>query len=663
MALMGGQSTGVPSVGSPFSRAGEGFDHGYRDNFGEVDVYDGMPSIGQSKPKSPDVRDVFRDRGVVRDIGITKDFGIPNVQGTMPSQISGAVSFSAPSHTVPEMGYSDRSPYELADNPPPHLPTEDVNPNDIQGLANRILDAHKSPSAPNSLPAPVERYVDALGNPLGPLTFKEFPNIKDDITSDKLLATVGTWQENISFGAQAQGLTPDVIGGPVQLQPISHHAGLVTVDQQPCLRGSGNEMSSLQPPPKQDSWPYPEMDVQQPEVQQSQPQYYNQDHPHQSLAHHHLDGDGTHADHTIHADHHNSEHASDRHTAERHVAERHAPERQAGHGSEHFPQDRHPQQHQKTAPHTNHQTLTAEGEPEAAVDSEELQVQLEQCLETISVCGESITKENLQEITAFTRPPSVVKDVVEACCLLLGNTDMRWANIKKFISTKGFLEKLKSFKFQQSVTKELYKKLSSHLAHPDFDEEIIKSVCVAVVPMAMWCRAIGVYLSKTKYRGGPDIRPVAHAANPQWITGDQAPAHHGEDPYFIFEPDIEKMRPEELTAVSELTITRPGTGSITFHGLTDCTELDFEKIVRLEVGEVLVYPEPGMKPPVGVGLNKQATVTMYQCFPPTGSKLLQDTKSQERYCRKIQQMTEQKNATFIDYDCASGIWKFRVDHF
>lgn len=123
------------------------------------------------------------------------------------------------------------------------------------------------------------------------------------------------------------------------------------------------------------------------------------------------------------------------------------------------------------------------------------------------------------------------------------------------------------------------------------------------------------------------------------------------------------MTPDELREIREFTVTRPGTGSITFHGVTDCRELDFEKIIKLEVGEVLVYPEGGTKPQVGVGLNKPATVTMYQCWPPTGSKLLQDTKSQERYRKKIQQMTEQKNAHFIDYDCTSGIWKFRVEHF
>merc|ERR1719498_428831 len=131
----------------------------------------------------------------------------------------------------------------------------------------------------------------------------------------------------------------------------------------------------------------------------------------------------------------------------------------------------------------------------------------------------------------------------------------------------------------------------------------------------------------------------------------------------IFEPDLETLSPAELVNVENLTISRPEVGKITFHGSTDCTDLDFERIVRLEIGEVLVYPDATMKPLVGVGLNKAATVTMFQCWPPNGSKLLQDQKSQDRYKKKIKQMTEEKHARFLDYDCNTGIWKFSVEHF
>mmetsp|Transcript_48107 Transcript_48107/g.123852 ORF Transcript_48107/g.123852 Transcript_48107/m.123852 type:complete len:163 (-) Transcript_48107:31-519(-) len=133
--------------------------------------------------------------------------------------------------------------------------------------------------------------------------------------------------------------------------------------------------------------------------------------------------------------------------------------------------------------------------------------------------------------------------------------------------------------------------------------------------------------------------------------------------YLVFEPDLERLRPEELRRVRELSISRPGVGNITFHGETDCTALEFEHIVRLEIGSVLVYPESTRKPPVGTDLNKAATVTMYQCWPPTGSKLPQNPASQEKYKNKIKQMTEENNAKFIEYDCATGVWTFSVEHF
>merc|ERR1712072_831277 len=103
----------------------------------------------------------------------------------------------------------------------------------------------------------------------------------------------------------------------------------------------------------------------------------------------------------------------------------------------------------------------------------------------------------------------------------------------------------------------------------------------------------------------------------------------------VFDPDLRNMSVDQLRSVENLTIARPDVGSICFHGSADCTNLDFERIVRLEIGEVLVYPDSSLKPPVGVDLNKPATVTMFQCWPPNGQKLLQDPKSQERYKNKI----------------------------
>jgi hypothetical protein len=261
------------------------------------------------------------------------------------------------------------------------------------------------------------------------------------------------------------------------------------------------------------------------------------------------------------------------------------------------------------------------------------------------------------------RPVAVVKDILEAVALLLGQPENKWEKLLKLISGSTFPKQVQRLNFQNSVTRDQFRALCDKLRHPDFDEEHVKTVCVPVVPLATWCRAVGIYLSKTKFQGGPSIRPIAAASGMAPSMTASIPKLQTPAEFLEFEPDLRKMSLEELRSVKELAVSRAAVGKVIFHGVTDCTNLDFESIVRLEVGEVIVYPEASSKPPVGVGLNKPSTVIMYQCYPPNGHMLLKDLKSQQRYKAKIQQMTEEKHAKFIDYDCATGIWKFGVDHF
>lgn len=283
---------------------------------------------------------------------------------------------------------------------------------------------------------------------------------------------------------------------------------------------------------------------------------------------------------------------------------------------------------------------------------EAIEAELQESLDTIRWCASSVTRESLLDVKNISRPAPGVRAVLQAVAMLLGLTEGTWDRLKRHASSSTLPEKIQRFDCQQSVTREQFKRLRELLAHSDFDEELIKTISVSLVPLATWCRAVGVYLSKTKFRGGPEIRPVALG---YWAaaTGDA----------LVFEPDIQRLTIEELRHVHNLTVSRRGIGRIHFPGNTDCSNLDVSRLLRLEVGEVLVYPEGGTKPDVGVGLNKRAIVTMYKCYPPSGSKLLKDIKAQERYKQKIQQMTERKNATFIEYDCKTGIWIFSVDHF
>lgn len=371
-------------------------------------------------------------------------------------------------------------------------------------------------------------------------------------------------------------------------------------------------------------------------------------------------------------------------------------------------------------------TKDAKGGSKGAASAD---LELDACTEMIRWCGTTFTHARLKELAAIAKPSPAVKIVIEAVALLLGLKATKWDELKKLSGIVPTIAKLQKFDYQREVSRDQFKKLRDYLKHPEFKEDAIQQSSAVVYPFAMWCRAIGIYLLKTKYKGGPEIRalpsrsggpsvseelpgssaPVPGAEELGPITSSRlppssttstlqavdlappqlaevraggsaearpAPAPAVDAPLenrwsgagtvpaaLAVEPRLEALSAEELRHVRDLRVSRLGVGCITFHGETDCTAVDFGRLVRLEVGEVLVYPDGTDKPPVGVGLNKAATVTMYQCWPPGGSQLLPDQRSREKYRMKIKQMTESRNAKFMDYDCVEGVWTFAVDHF
>merc|ERR1719433_623577 len=184
-------------------------------------------------------------------------------------------------------------------------------------------------------------------------------------------------------------------------------------------------------------------------------------------------------------------------------------------------------------------------------ESEEFLAELEQYLDTIKWCASTVTRDSLQDVKNEKNPAPVVKDVLEAVSILLGTPETKWDRLKKLISSRDFPDKVHKLNPQQNVTKEQFRRLRERLRNQDFDEELIKTICVPVVPLAMWCRAIGVYLSKTRFRGGPEIRPVAAAGAGTPRRQQHPPRQPQSDPpsssspCMIFEPDIEKLDPAE----------------------------------------------------------------------------------------------------------------------
>lgn len=304
----------------------------------------------------------------------------------------------------------------------------------------------------------------------------------------------------------------------------------------------------------------------------------------------------------------------------------------------------------------------------------------------------ALTPQHLRELRGIQRLPGGVGIVLEATAILLGAPDTRLQSLRKAL--QGNLpERLRVFNLE-GVTLGQLRRAQKLLSTPSFDEGLVQSLCPAAVPLAVWCTAVCSYLTSTGFGCGAEVDSAANATasqlwapeagcapdpagsqelqepqpqpepaeSEQGATVDRLPTDPARPEGLVIVPDLTALTAEEKRRVSELVVSKPGIGSIVFHGTTDCMDLDVPSLVHLDVGEVLVYPNPGTKPPVGQGLNKRATVTMHGCWPPNG-RGLKDARAQERYRQKIKQMTEEKSATFLDYDCSTGIWRFRVEHF
>jgi len=400
----------------------------------------------------------------------------------------------------------------------------------------------------------------------------------------------------------------------------------------------------------------------------------------------------------------------------------------------------------------------------------EVQAEYARCREIIAWCVSALIPRQVRELRALNKPPDIVNKIFEAVATLLGATSTTAPSIKKSLFSpspagQDLPAKLRGINIEH-VSLAQFRKVQKLVALPEFDEEFVQGVCKNAMQLAVWCRAIGTCLARTRFHGRPESAALA-SSNLDTLVGrffnEQAPpaqvapskAGHGPPEDFIpaspqddallaslpadstlevppqpqpeherrlqqtrdlpqdhtngasqsgltvaslaaaavpaqqrqenaaapedspvpearssvtikgliITPDVRALEQWELQQVSELEVSKPEVGSIVFHGSTDCTDLDIPSLVHLDVGEVLVYPVQGSKPAVGQGLNKCATVTMYQCWPPNGRGHLDDTKAQDRYRWKIQQMTEDKRAKFINYDCNTGIWKFQVEHF
>lgn len=120
---------------------------------------------------------------------------------------------------------------------------------------------------------------------------------------------------------------------------------------------------------------------------------------------------------------------------------------------------------------------------------------------------------------------------------------------------------------------------------------------------------------------------------------------------------LQRMTDRELSEVDGFTVGCKGLGSVEWIGKTDVRHLNLDELIFFEKKEVIVYKDDDHKHELGTGLNRPAIVELLGVFPPRKSS------SAEAYREKVKERTSDIGATFLDYSAATGIWRFRVEHF
>lgn len=140
---------------------------------------------------------------------------------------------------------------------------------------------------------------------------------------------------------------------------------------------------------------------------------------------------------------------------------------------------------------------------------------------------------------------------------------------------------------------------------------------------------------------------------------------------YYTEPTIQELAAREredpgyCSRVRDFVVGRHGYGSIMFPGETDVRGLELDSITQFNSNEVMVYMDKTKKPPVGMGLNKPAVVTLLNVkyFDKKTGEQYTYGPIVEKMKNLLMKKTGEQGAEFLSYDAVTGVWKFALKNF
>ncbi|XP_065071378.1 dynein axonemal heavy chain 6-like isoform X2 [Rhopilema esculentum] len=123
----------------------------------------------------------------------------------------------------------------------------------------------------------------------------------------------------------------------------------------------------------------------------------------------------------------------------------------------------------------------------ARKDLEHAMPQLQIAIEML----DALNKNDIVEVRAYTKPPTMVMTVMAAVCTLLGQkTD--WKTAKHLLGEQGFLKRLVGYD-RNSVTNRIYDRVKKITKNPDFNPTAIGKISKACKSMCAWVLALQNY--------------------------------------------------------------------------------------------------------------------------------------------------------------------------
>ena len=119
--------------------------------------------------------------------------------------------------------------------------------------------------------------------------------------------------------------------------------------------------------------------------------------------------------------------------------------------------------------------------------------------------------------------------------------------------------------------------------------------------------------------------------------------------------EMARMTVEQLKKVKNFSVENKF-GKLEFEGSTNVLGLNLKEILKINLKEVIGYPDDGEieKPEIGMGLNKPAVLTLYQ-YEVGGNK--------EKVENKLKTVCQRANMEFINYDYCNQQLQVRIKHF